>query len=155
MTGGPTLRQASSVTRLYWISTPPVSSRPCSELCHALRARAAIMRLAPGGDSGSHDDVPLAARGFARVHLPVRGGRNASYWVEGADVSELLVEGALAFVDTLATHRVTNDGPASRDAFVVDCVADTELAAALGPGTPPPRLEITAISGPGVSAAPA
>lgn len=112
-----------------WLDACPaaravLASLPCP--VHAAR----LLRLGPGASVREHNDPGLcAARGEARLHVPVLTNPSVGFWLEGEPVD--LAPGECWYLDLDRPHRLANDGTTPRVHLVVDTAVDDWLAGLL------------------------
>lgn len=92
-----------------------------------------LMRLLPGCEIKEHVDAGLnAARGEARLHVPLQTGERVFFHVDGERVP--LREGECWYIDVSRPHRVRNRGSLARIHLVADAAVDARLAEAFAQG---------------------
>lgn len=69
-------------------------------------------RMAPGGVIHPHRDTNSAAKWPHKIHVPIITNDPVTFFVDG--VGHRFAEGEAGEVKNMATHAVTNHGPADR-----------------------------------------
>lgn len=82
--------------------------------------RVRLLALQPGADIGTHVDEPAGERKEARLHLPITTNPEASFSVEGEEVT--MGAGELWWFNVGLPHSARNRGDSPRVHLVIDCV---------------------------------
>lgn len=116
---------------------------PALDQCPALRAvlqtmglpwkSVRLMQLQPGCEIKEHTDAGVcAARGEARLHVPLQTGEQVFFHVDGQRLP--LRAGECWYVDVSRPHRVRNRGDQTRMHLVADAPVDMRLLEAMRAG---------------------
>lgn len=91
---------------------------------------ARLLKLAAGSRIHEHTDHDLsAARGYARLHVPVTTNPGVGFFIEDERVG--MAAGECWYIDATLRHRLENLGATDRVHIVFDCVMNPWLEARL------------------------